>query len=113
MSERGIGDIIQDMLEAAQRAVDYCSGIDYRIFVSDYKTQDAVIRNIEILGEASKLLPMDFREKNAIVPWNNIAGMRDKLIHHYFGVNIDIVWDVVQSDLPTLIESLKTIYPGC
>jgi uncharacterized protein with HEPN domain len=66
--------------------------IDYESFVKDLKTQDAIIRNLEILGEATKQLSDEFRAAHAEIPWKSMAAARDRLIHHYFGVNLDIVW---------------------
>jgi len=66
------------------------------------KTQDAIIRNIEILGEAAELLSKKAKEKYPNVPWKDIAGTREKLIHDYFGVNIDVVWSIVRHDIPLL-----------
>jgi len=93
------------MIEAAGRAVQYCAGFSFDEFVEDTKTQDAVTRNIEIMGEATKNLSGEIRERHKNIPWKSIAGMRDRLIHGYFGVNLDIVWAVVREDLPPLIES--------
>lgn len=71
-------------------------------FFQDRKTQDAVIRNLEIIGEAVKSLPADMKSRHESVPWKNIAGMRDRLIHHYFGVNLKMVWGVVENRLDEL-----------
>ena len=109
MSERLDLDCIEDILEAARRAIDYCAGVTYNEFIADTKTQDAVARNIEILGEAVKCLSETVRRESPAVPWKNIAGMRDRLIHGYFGVNWDIVWDVVKNDLPPLMADLETL----
>ena len=72
------------------------------VFFSDRKTQDAVIRNLEIIGEAVKQLPAERIEKYESIPWKDIAGMRDRLIHHYFGVNLKMVWGVVANRLGEL-----------
>lgn len=97
------------MIEAAERACEYCRTMGYDAFLHDKRTQDAVVRNIEILGEATKNISAAFRAQHPDIPWKNIAGMRDKLIHDYFGVNFDVVWDVVQTDLPPLILQLKAV----
>ena len=100
-----------DIREALARIKSYLQEVSYEMFLNDKKTQDAVIRNIEILGEATKRLSQNFRDQNAAVPWKTIAGTRDRLIHDYFGVNLDVVWNIVTSDLPALnreIEQLRT-----
>jgi uncharacterized protein with HEPN domain len=71
--------------------------------------QDAVIRNIEIIGEAGKNLSLEFKEKHSNIPWIDIIGMRDKLIQGYFGVDLDIVWRVIQKDLPILKKQIQEI----
>lgn len=109
MSKREDTAIIQDMKEAIERIMSYTSRMEYDGFQQDYKTQDAVIRNIEILGEAAKLLSDETKEKHPDIPWKDIAGTRDKLIHDYFGVNIDIVWDIAKNEIPTLFSQLKNI----
>jgi uncharacterized protein with HEPN domain len=78
-------------------------------FFADAKTQDAVIRNIEIIGQAVKGLSDETRSLNPAVPWRQIAGMRDKLIHEYFGVDLALVWDVVERELPVLRPQLEEI----
>ena len=71
-------------------------------FFADRKTQDAVVRNLEIIGEATKHLSQALKDAHPDISWKPIAGMRDKLIHDYFGINLQLVWDVVERDLPTL-----------
>lgn len=78
-------------------------------FLNDEKTQDAVIRNLEIIGEAVRKIPMEFRNGHPEIPWKIIAGMRDKLIHDYFGVNLEIVWEAVEKDVPTLKEKIERL----
>lgn len=109
MSKREDIAIIQDIKEAIDRIISYTSGMKYNDFLQDYKTQDAVIRNIEILGEAAKLLSDEAKEKFQNIPWKDIAGTRDKLIHDYFGVNIDIVWNIAKNEVPILSTQLSDI----
>ncbi|MBP7410669.1 MAG: DUF86 domain-containing protein [Methanoculleus sp.] len=98
-----------DIAEAIERILSYTSEMTYSEFISDIRTQDAVIRNLEILGEAIKSLPPRFTERHPEIPWRFIAGMRDKLIHHYFGVSLEIVWETARSDIPALREWLKKL----
>jgi len=75
----------------------------------DDKTKDAVVRNLEIIGEAAKNIPESIKEKFPVVPWQSVIDMRNKLIHEYFGVSFPIVWETVKSDLPLLKEKLKEL----
>lgn len=78
-------------------------------FFLDSRTQDAVLRNLEIIGEAVKNLSIATRAARPDVPWKSIAGMRDLLIHHYFGVKLETVWDVIEKELPSLLESIDEL----
>ena len=109
MSKREINDTLQDMLEAARRIVLYTENIAFEEFEKDFKTQDAVLHNLEILGEAAKNIPTEFQGEHPQLPWSEMARTRDFLIHHYFGVNLDIVWGIAQLELNSLIENLEAI----
>ena len=109
MSKREDSAILQDIKEAIKRIISYTSKMDYEEFLQDFKTQDAVIRNIEILGEAAKSLSNETRDKYPDIPWKDIAGTRDRLIHDYFGVNIDIIWDIAKNEIQSLSTQLKAI----
>ena len=96
---------MNDNLEAIEKATKFVEGINYDDFGRDDKTVYAVIRALEIIGEATRKIPQDVKDKYTEIPWREIAGMRDKLIHDYFGVNLLVVWKAVSEDLP-MIKSL-------
>ena len=100
--KREIVDYVRDIVEATKNAMDFVKDLDYSIFEEDTKTVYAVIRALEIIGEACKKVPEEIRNKYRDIPWKEISGMRDKLIHSYFGVNLSLVWRVVKRDLPDL-----------
>lgn len=99
MSDRSDLDFLRDIQEAIRRIGLYTTGLKYAGFRQDAKTQDAVIRNLEIIGEATKNISEDLRVNYPAIPWRGMAGLRDRLIHHYFGVNLDIVWNIAINEL--------------
>lgn len=98
---------IEDILEAIHKIDIYLKGMTFGQFSKDTKTVDAVVRNLEIIGEAIKSIPQNIKEKNRQIEWKKIAGLRDILIHQYFGVDLEIVWDVTQNKLPSLKCQMK------
>jgi uncharacterized protein with HEPN domain len=97
------------MVEACARVVEYTAGLDASGLRNDKKTVDAVVRNLEVLGEAAKRVSDAVRTRAPAVPWREMAGMRDVLIHDYFGVDIDIVCDVALAKVPSLGIALKAL----
>ena len=93
---------LRHILDAIQRIEEYLQGIEEEEFYRNYLVQDGVIRQLEIIGEATKQICQETREKHSPIPWKDIAGMRDKLIHDYFGVDIEQVWITAKNDIPTL-----------
>lgn len=98
---------IEDIYTAAKKIKDYSNNITYEEFISDTMRFDAVVRNIEIIGEAAKHLDEQTKTLHKNIPWREIIGMRNILIHAYFGIDPDIVWDVIKTKIDVLIESLS------
>jgi uncharacterized protein with HEPN domain len=109
MSERDSLLLIEDMLESAQRIKRYTSELDFKAFLADEKTVDAVARNFEIIGEAANRLGRDFRDLYPKIEWNRIRGFRNRIVHVYFGIDYRIVWTIIETYLDDLIGNLETI----
>jgi uncharacterized protein with HEPN domain len=95
-------DHVEDILDAMDKAEILLEGVAYDQFESDFRINFAVVRALEIVGEAAKRLPMSLREKYPHIPWKRMAGMRDRIIHGYDNVDLEIVWDVVKKDVPKI-----------
>jgi uncharacterized protein with HEPN domain len=109
MSKRTDKEFLLDIQEAIRRIELYIKDLDYQNFLKEIETQDAVVRNFEIIGEAVKNISEGLKVKHKEIQWKEIAGMRDKVIHFYFGVNLDIVWETAKNKLPELKEKIKNI----
>lgn len=100
---------IKHILESIRLIESYTKRLSKKEFLEQIEKQDAIIRRFEIIGEAVKNLSMGFREKHSEIPWREIAGMRDLLIHRYFGVDLELTWGAIQRNLPILKQKLLTI----
>jgi uncharacterized protein with HEPN domain len=109
MKKREYGDYLQDILDCINDIRKFSEGLNYDSFVSDKKTVYAVVRAVEIIGEATKNIPKSIKDKYPDVPWRKMAGMSDRLIHEYAGVDLEILWEVVKTDVPPLELMLQKI----
>ncbi|HCD37293.1 MAG TPA: hypothetical protein DEQ77_00920 [Candidatus Omnitrophica bacterium] len=100
---------LKHILNAILKIEKYTKEISQADFKRSDLIQDGQVRQIEIIGEATKHLSAEFRSKNAAIPWKDIAGMRDKLIHEYFGVDLEILWRVVRKDIPTVKRAIRQL----
>jgi uncharacterized protein with HEPN domain len=100
---------IDDILESIALIQQYTDSVKKKTFLKDRQMQDAVIRRLEIIGEAVKHIPVTFKKKHTSIPWKQIAGMRDVICHEYFGVRMERVWKVIRKDLPALAIQMEEI----
>jgi uncharacterized protein with HEPN domain len=108
---REIDDYLNDIREAIAEVEEFTRGMDYESFAADKKTVNAVIRSLEVLGEATKHIPASFRRKHPEIPWTRMAGMRDVLIHDYMRVDLRTVWNAVRERLPELMHMFEEEKP--
>jgi len=106
---RGIEILLGEILDAIALLRDYTEGLDFDAFAANVEKQDSVIRRLEIIGQAVKGVPDDLRVKHSAVPWRDIAGARDILIHEYFRVDLEMAWDMVRKDLPLLESEVQSM----
>jgi len=107
--KKDTGIFLKHILESIEWIQEFTFELDRKGFLDSVQVQDAVIRRLEILGEAAKNTPAQFRKNHSAIAWNKMTGMRDKLIHGYFGVDLDLVWKVVERDLPQLKEQIQKL----
>jgi len=107
--KKDISVFLEHILNEIGRISDFIKGLSFEDFMNDEKTKYAVVRAIEVIGEAVKNLPLSVRSENSNVPWEDIVGMRDKLMHQYFGIDYKKVWAVIEKDLPELKVNIKKL----
>ena len=100
-------DYLEDIHDAMASACRFVEGMDYASFVEDKRTNFAVVRAIEVMGEAAKNVPAGIRERFPEIPWQDMARMRDKIIHTYFDGRLEVVWDTVSIDIPSALPAVK------
>ena len=110
MKKRDYGDFVQDILDSINDVLNFIDGMEFKDFINDKKTIYSVVRAIEIIGEAAKNVPEQIRTKYPDVPWKQMAGMRDKLIHEYFGVDLEILWKTAKDDVPQLETPISKVF---
>lgn len=107
--ERDFTLYLSDIIENIDDSVKFIADMTYEEFIGDKKTVNAVIRSIEVIGEATKHVPQEMRSQRPVVPWKDMAGMRDKCIHDYAGVDYEVVWTAVKEELPVLRPQIQSL----
>ena len=111
MSKRDPTLLLEDVTISIEKIERYMDSLTMNGFKADEKTVDAVVRNLEIIGEAVRQIPSEFKEKHSNVSWNQIAGLRNRIVHDYFGLDLEMIWHIVTSDLPELKKKIGEIAP--
>jgi uncharacterized protein with HEPN domain len=109
MSKRTPVLLLEDIMESAEKILDYTKDLSFDDFSQDNKTIDAVIRNFEIIGEATHLLPEEIKERYPEIDWHHIRGFRNRIVHDYFGVDINIIWKIIHDQIPRLITQISIV----
>ncbi|GIU71459.1 MAG: DUF86 domain-containing protein [Candidatus Nitrosocaldaceae archaeon] len=106
---RAYKHFIKDIIDEINNIEEFTKGLSYQDLIKDIKTKYAVIRSLEIIGEAVKNIPDDIKDEHKDIPWKRIAGMRDKLIHAYFGIDDDMLWQTIKEDIPNLKHMIEKL----
>jgi uncharacterized protein with HEPN domain len=109
MSKRPVDLLLDDICEAIDRIEQYTGGMSFDTFSKDQKSIDAVVRNLEIVGEAANRLPAEFKDTHSKVEWHKVVGLRHRIVHEYFGIDFQIVWQILQKDLLSLRQAISQI----
>jgi uncharacterized protein with HEPN domain len=103
---------VQDIIDSLDRVSNYLSGMNSEMFEQDHRTRDAVVWNLAVIGEAARLVPVEIQEENPNIPWAKMRGMRNVLMHEYFGIDDGIVWETATRDLPRIRTILLQMIAG-
>lgn len=109
MSKREPEILLDDIRTAIEKIRRYTSGLDETSFLGDEKTTDAVVRNLEIIGEAATQLSADFKKQHPVIPWSQISGLRNRIVHDYAGVDLRLVWHILQTAIPDLAGQIARL----
>ena len=109
MKHRTYRDYVEDIFASIGEIASFIEGMTKNDFLGDRKTINAVIRSFEVIGEATKKIPGAIKKKHPAIPWKKMAGMRDKMIHEYFGVDLDILWQTAKEDIPKLRDPIEQL----
>ncbi|MEJ5376499.1 MAG: DUF86 domain-containing protein [bacterium] len=109
MSHRPVHLLIADILECIEKIERYIAGLDHDTFVSDEKTIDSVARNLQVIGEAANRLPESFTAQHPEIEWRRIIGLRNRIVHDYFGLDLEIIWEILQRELPMVKKKISDI----
>ena len=109
MSKRTPNLLVEDIIDSANKILDYTNSLSFQEFTKDGKTIDAVIRNFEIIGEAANRLSEDFKDQHSNIDWHRIRGFRNRIVHDYFGIDCSIVWEIKDLFIPNLTATLKSM----
>jgi uncharacterized protein with HEPN domain len=108
MSKRDWKLLLEDIRESIQKVDKYVAGLTLEQFKTNELVIDAVVRNLEIVGEASRMMPEEGKKKLSNLPWNNMVGLRNRIIHEYFGVDLNIIWYIVKNELPSVENQIDS-----
>jgi uncharacterized protein with HEPN domain len=109
MSKREPSVLLDDIRTSIRKIERYTVGLDEESFLADEKTIDAVVRNLEIIGEAAKQLPADFKARHSAIQWSQIAGLRNRIVHDYAGIDLKLVWHILQTAIPKLALQIAEV----
>jgi uncharacterized protein with HEPN domain len=109
MSKRPINLLLNDIRQSIDRIEQYIKNLSFDAFSDDQKSVDAVVRNLEIIGEAANRLPDEFKEKYSEIEWHKVVGLRHRIVHEYFGIDLEIIWQILKKDLPELKSKIMQI----